>query len=253
MTPITFTRVLPDRATVEVDALARALGQELAAAAPEHRPYTIVNFVSTADGSATFRGRSGAIGDDGDRALFHSLREQVDAVLAGTGTLRVERYGRILSKAERRERRVARGRPAEPLACVITRTGDLPLDIPLFQEPEAEIVLFSPLTEPPPAGARLHLEPYKAAGPAPLGTAMQILRQRYGVGTLLCEGGPALFGALLREELVDELFLTLAPKLAGGAGGPAVASGPPLPELRPMRLTWALERDGSLYLRYTLA
>src|SRR5580704_11719422 len=69
------------------------------------RPYTVANFVASADGRATFDGRSGHLGDDGDRSVFHGLREQVDAVLVGTGTLRAERYGRILGKVERRERR----------------------------------------------------------------------------------------------------------------------------------------------------
>jgi len=252
MASVNFTRLLPDRATVEVRELAESL--DLGGLAPPHRPYTIVNFVSSADGSATFRGRSGPLGDEGDRALFHSLREVSDAVLAGTGTLRTERYGRILGKPERRERRAAAGRRPEPLACVISRTGELPIDIPLFQDPEAEIVVFSPLTEPPAepptVSARLHLEPYKAAGPGPLASALQTLRERYDVKLLLCEGGPTLFGALLREGIVDELFLTLAPKLAGGAGGPAVASGPPLTDLAPLQIRWLLEREGSLYLRY---
>jgi riboflavin biosynthesis pyrimidine reductase len=72
------------------------------------------------------------------------------------------------------------------------------------------------------------------------------------VRSLLCEGGPTVFGALLRENLTDELFLTLAPKLAGGGSSPTVTSGPELPELLNLRLAWALEHGGSLFLRYGL-
>jgi 5-amino-6-(5-phosphoribosylamino)uracil reductase len=68
----------------------------------------------------------------------------------------------------------------------------------------------------------------------------------------LCEGGPTLFGGLITEHLADELFLTLAPKLTGGGSGPTVTSGPELSALQGLRLIWALERDGSLYLRYAL-
>ena len=57
-----------------------------------------MNFISSADGRATFHGRSGQLGDDGDRAMFHGLREHVDAVLAGTRTIATESYGRILGK-----------------------------------------------------------------------------------------------------------------------------------------------------------
>jgi riboflavin biosynthesis pyrimidine reductase len=57
-------------------------------------------------------------------------------------------------------------------------------------------------------------------------------------------------GALLREGLVDELFVTHAPQLAGGGDAPTLASGPPLPAPAALELTWVLERAGSLYLRY---
>jgi riboflavin biosynthesis pyrimidine reductase len=59
-------------------------------------------------------------------------------------------------------------------------------------------------------------------------------------------------GALLHEGLVDELFLTRAPRLTGGGPGPAVTSGPELPELAPLELIWVLEEGGSLFLRYAL-
>ena len=49
-----------------------------------------------ADGRAAFQGRSGQLGDPADRLLFHGLRGQVDAVFAGTKTLKIERYGRII-------------------------------------------------------------------------------------------------------------------------------------------------------------
>ena len=64
-------------------------------------------------------------------------------------------------------------------------------------------------------------------------TVLRHLRSDYGVRTLLCEGGPTLFGALLTEDVVDELFLTLAPKLAGGGSGPTITSGPELAEPAP--------------------
>jgi riboflavin biosynthesis pyrimidine reductase len=251
MTPVTFRQLLPEPADVDPDTLIGAL--DLGQDASEARPYTLANFVASADGSVTFEGRSRSLGDDGDRAMFHALREHVDGVVAGTGTLRAERYGRILGKKERRQRRIDNGRTPEPLACVITRSGDLPLDIPLFAEPEAEVVVFSPV-QPPLDGvaAHVHVEHYDAAAERPLTQIMGLLRQQYGVRSLLCEGGPTLFGLLLREQLVDELFLTLAPKLSGGSTGPTMATGTPLAELAPLQIRWLLERDASLFVRYAL-
>lgn len=245
-----FRQLLPVSATVEVDELLGGL--DLAARAPEDRPYVIVNFVASADGRATLGGRSGPLGDEGDHAMFHGLREQVDAVLAGTGTLRVESYGRVLGKPERRERRLARGWSAEPLASMITRSGEIPDDIPMLEEPEQRVVVFSPVeTDFSAHRAQIELERLDP-GELTLTTAMRLLRAEYGVRSLLCEGGPTLFGALLQEDLVDELFLTIAPKLAGGGQGPSVSSGPELADPRALRILWLLERAGSLYLRYAL-
>jgi riboflavin-specific deaminase-like protein len=245
-----FRQLLPGAATVEVSELLESL--DLSKADPAERPYTLVNFVASADGRATLGGRSGPLGDDGDRAMFHGLRERVDAVLAGTSTLRVERYGRILGKPERRERRVMSGRSAEPLAAVITRSGEIPTDIPLFNEPEARIVVFSPTAiDVNDRAAQVELVPLDR-GELTLTTVMRQLRADHQVHTLLCEGGPTLFGALLQEGLVDELFITIAPTLAGGGHGPTISVGPELADPARLRLVWLLERNGSLYVRYAL-
>ena len=245
-----FRQLLPQPASVALDELLASVKPR--AGAPTGRPHVIVNFVSSVDGRAAFRGRSGALGDDGDHALFHGLRERVDAVLVGTSTLRAERYGRILSRPERRERRAAAGRSPEPLTCLVTESGELPLAIPLFAETEARIVVFSSMP--------LHLSSVQAAvdnvvlepGQLTLTTALGRLRSDYDIDLLLCEGGPSLFGSLLREGLVDELFLTLAPKLTGGGEEPTITLGPELPELAQLITISLLERAGSLYLRYGL-
>jgi len=87
-------------------------------------------------------------------------------------------------------------------------------------------------------------------GELTLTTMMRRLRSAYDVRSLLCEGGPTVFGALLQEDLVDELFLSIAPLLTGGGRAPGITNGPPLGELRELSLVWALESDGALFLRY---
>ena len=246
-----FRQLLPQPATVEVGELLESIS--LADRAPAERPYAAANFIAGVDGRATFGGRSGQLSDDGDRAMFHGLREHADAVLVGTRTLQTERYGRIIRNAQTRARRVARGRSPEPLACVVTRTGDLPTEIPLFAEPEARIVVFSPAAIDSLQRCAAQVEVIRVNARQPtLSTALRRLRTDYGVRFLLCEGGPTLFGVLLRERLVDELFLTLAPKLAGGGRGPTISTGPELADPRPAALESLLERSGSLYLRYGL-
>ena len=243
-------RLHPEPGAVEIHDLLDGLN--LAARAHTDRPYTIVNFVASADGHAAFQGRSRWLSDDADRELFHRLREHVDAVLAGTGTLRTERYGRVVRDPERRGRRAASGLNPEPLACIMSRSGEVPTDIPLFADPGSRVVVFTPIpldTSGLAAQADVvRLDP----GELTLTTMMRRLRSDYDVRSLLCEGGPTMFGALLHEGLVDELFLSLAPKLTGGGTAPAITSGAELTELRLMSLVWVLEHDSALYLRYAL-
>jgi riboflavin-specific deaminase-like protein len=247
---VEFRQLIPDDRVVDVVELLGSV--DFAAAAGQDRPHTIVNFVASADGRATFQGRSGKLGDEGDRAMFHGLRSRVDAVFAGTGTMRTERYGRMVRDPERRKRREQAGLAAEPLAVVMSRRGDIPISIPLFAEPEARIAVFVPaeveIEDCPAEPSVVKLDP----GELTLTTMLRRLRDDFDVHSLLCEGGPAVFSSLLLEGLVDELFLTLAPKLTGGGTGPTLTSGPELTELAQLRLVWALERHGSLFLRYAL-
>jgi riboflavin biosynthesis pyrimidine reductase len=243
-------QLIPQDAAVELPELLEGLGLE--ERAPPDRPYTIVNFIATADGRATFQGRSAPLGDEVDREMFHGLREQAEAVMAGTHTIRIERYGQMTRDPERRDRRVRAGREAEPLACLVTRRGEVPTEAPIFSAPEARIVVFGPAgLELPAVEAELELVGLDP-GELTLTTALRRLRADFGIRSLLCEGGPTLFNGLLHERLIDEVFLTLAPKLSGGGTEPAITNGPELPELQGMSLVWALESADSLYLRYRL-
>ena len=245
-----FRRLHPDPATCDS---AELLGDlRLGERAHAERPWVLTNFATTADGRATLDGRSGAIGDDGDMEVFRRLRTQVDALLIGTRTLGIERYGRAVRRPELRAAREALGLSPEPLVATVSRSGELPLDIPLFQEPDADVVVFAPSETPEPdcpaCVTLVRLDPAELT----LTTALRHLRRERHVRSLLCEGGPTLMGALLHEGLVDEVFLTLAPQLAGGGTGPTMSSGPALAAPAELELVWTLERAGSLYLRYAV-
>ncbi|MDQ6776368.1 MAG: dihydrofolate reductase family protein [Actinomycetota bacterium] len=244
-----FRRLHPDPKTVELLALLVEL--RLAELASDERPYVIANFVVSADGRATLGGRSGPLGDDGDHETFHGLREQVDAVLAGTGTLRAEHYGRLVRTPERVQRRIAHGLAPTPLLCIITRSGVLPADLPLLADPESAVVVYSGTPVEITAEADVEVVHVDPAELTPL-TVLRRLRTDHGVRSVLCEGGPTLFGALVHTQVVDELFLTLAPKLAGGGTGPPITVGSELLNPAELALEWVLERAGSLFLRYRL-
>jgi riboflavin biosynthesis pyrimidine reductase len=82
---------------------------------------------------------------------------------------------------------------------------------------------------------------------ADLGDLLRRLHEE-GVRAVICEGGPTLHGSLQAAGLVDELFLTIAPKLAGG-GAPRILEGA-LDGVKPLELAWLLEQDGELFARY---
>jgi riboflavin biosynthesis pyrimidine reductase len=223
-------RLHPEPDTLDAAALFDDV--DFAALAPEGRPYVVVNMVASADGRATLQGRTEQLSSEADRAVFHALRTAVEGVLVGTGTLRAERYGRMVKNEERQRRRVARGLEAEPLSIVLSRSGVFPKDIPLFGDPAARLALFSG---------------DEAAAPH---RALERVRAEHGVRSVLCEGGPTLNGSLLAAGLVDELFLTVAPVLAATAAPLTIVEGASPGAPVALELVWTLEADGMLFLRY---
>ncbi len=216
--------------------------------APDRRPYTLLNFASTLDGHATIEGRSGPIGDEVDTEMLQRLRTQVEAVMIGAGTMRAERYGRIVSDPELRALRERIGLAHDPLAVIISGRLDLPWDAPLFTDGNGEVVIFTAAdTEPPETATPLSVVRHTEG--VDLTRAMEHLRTDRGIRALLCEGGPRLHAQLQEEGLADELFLTIAPKLAGGLG-PRILEGE-LPDAPfELELVWLYESGGQLFSRY---
>jgi riboflavin-specific deaminase-like protein len=250
-----FRRLLPHGDPIGATELADTLDFEARMRADAGRPYVILNMASTVDGRASIDGRSGAIGDRADRELFHALRASVDAVMAGAGTLRVERYGRIIANEATRARRRERGLSEEPLACIVSGRLSLPPDLPLLNEPAAHVVLVTASESSlPQSPAQLDYVRARQDGRLDLRQALAELGERFSVRTLLCEGGPHLNGQLLLAGLVDELFLSFSPKLAGGedATGEAlrIVAGAQFREPVELELLGAAESGSTLFLRY---
>jgi riboflavin biosynthesis pyrimidine reductase len=217
--------------------------------APEDRPFVYLNMVSTVDGRAAIEGRTRALGSVTDTLLLTELRTLADAVLIGSGTLRAEGYGKLVGNPERVARREAEGRPATPTAVLLSRSLDLPWDAGLFAATDQPVLVYTEADAAPPAtAAPLELVRLSECTPP---AALRDLRAR-GVRALLCEGGPTLNRALLASGVVDELFLTLAPLLAGNAASLRIVEGEDLPELLGLALEWVLHHDDELYLRYRI-
>ena len=211
------------------------------------RPHVAVNFATTLDGRAAIAGRSGPIGSSDDTEMLQRLRTRFDAVIVGAGTIRAERYGRLVSDPQLRARRERIGLPHDPLAVIVSGRLDLPWDAPIFTDGGGRILVFTSSNADPPETAT-PLRTSRHRDNVDLVAALRELRRERGVRGLLSEGGPRLHAQLQAAGLVDDLFLTIAPKLAGG-DAPRILEGD-LPQIAEMELVWLLESEGELFARY---
>lgn len=241
-------RLLPDRAeTTVAEQLAELDFKPLA---HPDRPHLILNFATTLDGRAAILGKSGPIGSKTDTEVLERLRTRVDAVMIGAGTMRAERYGRVVGDPQKRARRERDGLPHDPLMVIVSARLDLPWDAELFTCGAGRVLIFtSAETDVPETATPVRVVRHEDR--VDLAEAMRYLRTERGIRGLLCEGGPHLHAQLLDAGLVDELFLTTAPKLAGGAG-PGLAEG--MTEfVRELELVSLLADGGELFHRYRVA
>ncbi|MEP0765103.1 MAG: RibD family protein [Fimbriimonadia bacterium] len=198
---------------------------------PDARPHTVINMVCTLDGRIVNVQNAKGLGSATDKRLMERIRTQVDAVLIGAGTLRAD---------------PRMGYPLGLTRAVLSQSGQLPKDLSFFEEAPERAILYLASGDVPalPSGAEV-------VRVADATDAVRHLRRARGVRTLLVEGGSILNGHLIRAGYVDELFLTLAPKLRGG-DGPTVITAPAFPSdaLPRLRLLSVFEEEGELFLRY---
>jgi riboflavin-specific deaminase-like protein len=220
--------------------------------APEEktRPYVVANMVSSADGRAAIAGRASGIGSKADRLVMRNLRAGVDAVMVGASTLRAERLSLGLDETSD---------GPQPLAVVLTASGDVPLDANLVSREDQRVLVISTEATRSALAERLAGRSEVLGVPAtPDGypdpaEALRVLRTQYAVERLLVEGGPSLNRALISGGLVDELFLTVAPKLfgAGPTDATTIIAGA-LPAPVSLRLLSVHLVADELFLRYAL-
>ncbi|HTU15861.1 MAG TPA: dihydrofolate reductase family protein [Solirubrobacterales bacterium] len=239
-------RLLPDPGPTDIET-------ELAAYRPfdtprDDRPHVAVNMVTSLDGRASLTGRSKGLGSNTDLELLLKLRTRFDAVMIGGGTMRAERYGRIVKDPQARARRERIGLPHDPLAVIISGRLDLPFDAPLFTDGGGRVLIFTndesemPETETPVRVERIE-------GPIRITEVLRHLRIERGIRALLCEGGPHVFGQIAAAGALDDLFLTISPVLTAEADAPRILEGA-LEEPERLELVNLTADQGDLFARY---
>jgi 2,5-diamino-6-(ribosylamino)-4(3H)-pyrimidinone 5'-phosphate reductase len=217
------------------------------------RPYVVTNMVATVDGKSALSGMAAGIGSPTDATLMRQIRAAVDAVMHGAGTLRAEIVDPRVD-SERSRQRVLRGLPPQPLAVAVSGSLDLePASRFLVNGPSGTVILTS-ATAPQERRAWLARYATLLVDPGPdvdLVAALRRLHDEHGVRRLLSEGGPTLNQRLLDAGLIDELFLTIAPKLAGGRGRTTIDDQAPTVQIRArLDLVSVYEHEGELFARY---
>jgi len=185
-----------------------------------------VTFAMTVDGKITTKNFSPVdFTSPEDKTHLFRQRALGDAVLIGYGTLKHDNVRLGVPDPAMREERVARGQAPYPLRVIISNEGRIEPSLKIFQAEISPIIIFSTLRMPKRyqtalrRKATLHLSDSRHVD---LAWMLHQLRRDYGVRTLACEGGATLFRALLEKDLVDQLNLTIAPWLFGGANAPTL-------------------------------
>lgn len=242
---------------------------------PRHRgrPHVVANFVASLDGvvSLAVPGKAGGGEISGfnphDRMVMGLLRAIADAVVVGAGTLRAAKPEHVWTAGyiypplagAYAELRAGLGKAATPLNVIVTARGEIDVDRHLLRSGEAPVLIVTTTQ-----GARrleeLGLSPAVAvavgaeAGPLSMRAVLDAIGDVAGSELVLVEAGPHAMSDFVAERLLDELFLTIAPQVAGRDGGdrPGLVAGK---QFAPENPVWGalvgLKRGGDhLFLRY---
>ncbi len=212
------------------------------------------NMIASLDGGATMGGTSGGMGGAGDRQLFALQRELADVIVVGAGTARAENYGGARMTAAQRQRRTARGQTEVPPIALVTRSGVIERALGVLTASEVRPLVLTCAAAAAEARSRVGsaAEVLDCSGAdaaqVDLAAALHRLAER-GLVRVLTEGGPSLVGAFIAAQLVDEMCLTTAPLLVGGAAV-RIAAGGDAASTAMRRAHVLTDDDGYLYSRY---
>ncbi len=223
------------------------------------RPFVTVNFALTWDARiSTRKGTPSDFSSPRDKRRLIEIRAECDAILASVKTISADNMTMGLPDPALRRARLDRQQSEYPLRVLLTNSGRIDPALRIFEKDFSRIVIFS--TTRMPARVRSAL-----AGKADLwlheSSAVNLpamfatLRADYGVKRLVCEGGAQVFRSLLTAGLVDELHVTLAPRIFGGRTAPTLTSlaGDYLPDSVALKLRDTQVVDGECFLRYRIA
>jgi riboflavin biosynthesis pyrimidine reductase len=206
------------------DVISAREAYDVARPRPAERPWVGLCMVSSLDGSTVVEGTSRALGSPADTDVLVSLRRLADVIIVGASTARHEGYG-------------PPSKPGQRIG-VVSRTGNVDLDTPLFTSGAGFLIL----PEDAPAS------PVDSIRAGTTDVDLRAAISQLDADYVHAEGGPTLNAALAADDLIDELDLTVSPLLAGGDGPRLIHAAPDVRQR--MQLAHVLEDAGFLFVRY---
>lgn len=215
----------------------------------------MINVAMSADGKiSTHRRETFSMGSREDRHLMDRLRARADAVIVGSRTVKLDGWAIRVRDAGVRRDRVAGGRPPHPLNVVLSTRLDLPPRCEFFEHPETQKLTITSRLAPQSRVRRfathgdVWVTPSTRIRP---GVVLGELHRR-GCKRVLLEGGGELNYSFLEEKLVDEIYITITPRVLGGGSAPTPVDGRGFlwTSQVGLRLVSARRRGEEVFLRY---
>ncbi len=221
-------------------------------------PFVFVNFAMTADGKITTPNRKvESFSSARDREHMFELRVSADAVMAGARTVDLNPVTMGPGNRDYRQQRIRQGLAEYNLRVIVSGAGTVNPQAKLFQHRFGPIVILTTDRAGPKRLAALRnvADEVRICGKSEIDfeKALRWLNRTWKVKRLLCEGGGELNAALFRAGLVNELHLTICPKIFGGRNAPTLADGVgrlKLADATTLELRTARRRGDEMFLVY---
>jgi riboflavin-specific deaminase-like protein len=199
-------------------------------------PFVFINMAVTADGKIATANRAvHSFGSARDLEHLYELRATADAILCGARTVEISETTLGNGGEKFRKLRIQNGLAEYPLRVLVSGSGSIDPSAKIFGKRFSPIIILTTkrASRQNLAELRQRADEVKTCGESEVdfGAALNWLKNDFGVKRLLCEGGGELNDALFRANLIDEIHLTICPKIFGGRNAPTISDGKGLPKL----------------------